>query len=236
MRVIQCEQGSAEWLQLRCGKITASRICDVMAMLKRGGEGAERRNYRVDLVAERLSGRTEDHYVSPEMAWGTEYETRARTEYEMDAGEMVETVGFILHPTIDYAGASPDGLIGSDGGLEIKCPKTATHIRWMLANQVPVEHQAQMQWNMCCAGRAWWDFASYDPRLPDGLKLFVVRLGRDDGHIAEIEEAVINFNLEVEEVASFLRKRIIERPAPSVDTRTDLEQLYAMIDRQELTP
>lgn len=236
MRIVNCEQGSAEWLQLRCGKITASRICDVLAMLKRGGEGAERRNYRVDIVAERLSGRTEDHYVSPEMAWGSEYEALARAEYEMETGAMVETVGFVLHPIYDYAGSSPDGLVGNDGGIEIKAPKTTTHIKWLLEGKVPEEHQPQMLWNMLCTQRDWWDFVSYDPRLPDGLKLFIARMQWDHQRGEDVAAAVIQFNSEVEEVVSFLRRRVKERPAPPVDTRTDLEQLYAMIDAKELTP
>jgi putative phage-type endonuclease len=200
MRTVECEQGSAQWLAVRSGRITASRICDVMAVLKRGGESADRRNYRMALVAERLTGQSEQHYVSPEMLWGTEQEQFARTAYELQNEVMTDQVGFVLHPTLDYSGASPDSLVGDLGGLELKCPKTTTHLAYMMAGQVPEEYQHQMQWNMACADREWWDFASYDPRLPEGLRLFKARLPRDEGHIAEITEEVIRLNSEVEEI------------------------------------
>lgn len=236
MRVIDCEQGSAQWLDARRGKITASRIGYVLDTLKKGGEGASRRNYRIELLAERLSGRTEDHYMSPEMLWGKELEPEARSGYEIDTGNMVERVGFVLHPSFDYAGASPDGLVGADGGLEIKCPKTTTHIKWMLAGTVPEEHQAQCLWNMLCTDRMWWDFASYDPRLPDGLKLFTVRIERDESRIAKIEQEVVQFNDELEALADDLRKRIKSSPATPIDNRSELEQLNEMMDRMELVP
>lgn len=243
MRVVKCQQGSAEWLEYRRGRITASRIADVIDRLKKGGEGASRRNYRTEIIAERLSGRSEEHYVSPEMDWGSEYEAHARAAYEIANDVMADTVGFILHPTLDYSGASPDSLIGDDGGLEVKCPKTTTHIKWMQAGVVPEEHQAQCLWNMACAERLWWDFVSYDPRLPDGLKIFIVRMERDGTRIADIEAEVIQFNQEVEFAVAQLRKKVIERPAPPVDTRSEFvdtrsefDQLMAMMDAQELIP
>jgi putative phage-type endonuclease len=236
MREIRCEQGSAEWLDARRGKITASRIADVLDRLKKGGEGAGRRNYRIDLIAERLSGRSEDHYVSPEMVWGTDCEPMARTAYEMERNVMAETIGFVLHPTMDFSGASPDSLIESDGVLEIKCPKTTTHIKWMLAGVVPEEHQAQCLWVMACTERKWCDFISYDPRLPDGLKTFIVRMQRDDAQIAAIENEVVVFDSEVDVVCSDLRMRIIERPAAPVDTRSEFDQLMSVMDAQELIP
>lgn len=234
MRHVECIQGSAAWLDARRGRITASGIANVLAVLKRGGESAERRNYRISLIAERLSGRSEDHYVSPEMAWGSEFESFARAAYEVEIGVMVDTAGFILHPHFDFAGASPDGLIGDDGGLEIKCPKTTTHIRWLLAGKVPEEHQAQMFWNMRCCERQWWDFQSYDPRLPDGLKTFVVRLERDEQRLAEIEEEVVRFNNEVEQTVAFLRQRVREPSVVPADTRSALEQLEAMLAQMEI--
>lgn len=235
MRKIDVVQGSAAWLEARCGRITASRIADVLAVLKRGGEGADRRNYRIELVAERLSGRVEDHYVSPDMERGTYLEDEARSAYEIERGVMVETAGLILHPTFDYAGASPDGLIGTDGGLEIKVPKMTTHIRWMLEGGVPEEHQPQCLWNMHCAERSWWDFESYCPDLP-GLETFVVRMERDDKRIAEIEEEVVRFNGEVERVMDDLRGRMKPRPERPIDTRSEFDQLMATMDRMELTP
>jgi putative phage-type endonuclease len=236
MRVIKCKQGTAEWLNARRGKITASRIADVMDFLKKGGEGASRRNYRIELMAERLTGRSEDHYVTPEMAWGSEYESRARAAYEVSAGVMVDQVGFVLHPIFDYAGASPDSLVGEDGGLEIKCPKTSTHLKWMMAGEVPEEHQGQMYWNMLCCEREWWDFVSYDPRLPRGLQIFTKRLERDEARINQIEEAVVAFNGEVEDALKPLQALVVKEPMPEVDTRSSLEQLNEMLDRMEMIP
>lgn len=198
MKIIDCVQGSPEWLAARCGKVTASRICDVLAKLKKGGEPSCRRDYRIQLVAEILTGQTEDQYVSKEMEWGTANEPFARASYEIAKNVMVEQVGFVLHPRIDRAGGSPDGLVGDDGGLEIKCPKTTTHIEWLLADVVPEEHQGQLLFNMACADRSWWDFCSYDPRLPEQYRLFVKRMHRDDTRIAEIEKEVEQFLLEVD--------------------------------------
>lgn len=231
MRTIDCIQGSAEWLAARCGKITASRMADVLSVLKKGGEGADRRNYRIELIAERLSGRYEDHYVSPEMAWGSEFEEMARAAYEIQTGTMADTAGFVLHPCFDFAGASPDALIGDDGGLEIKCPKTTTHIRWMMAGTVPEEHQPQMLWNMACCERAWWDFVSFDPRLPEGLKTFIVRLPRDEARIAEMECEVERFNEEVEAAIAALRPRIREahKPKPSAEALAEFEEMFGEI-------
>lgn len=236
MRTIQCEQGTAQWLDARRGKITASRIVDVLDYLKKGGEGAGRKNYRIDLIAERLSGFSEEHFVSPEMKWGTYCEPMARTAYEMERNTMVESVGFVMHPESDFTGASPDGLVDEDGALEIKCPKTTTHIKWLMAGDVPEEHQAQCLWVMACTGRKWCDFASYDPRLPDGLKLFIARMHSDKEKIEAIYSEVVRFDSEVDVVCSDLRMRIKVPPAPLVDPRSDLEQLMAMIDAQEMTP
>lgn len=236
MRTVKCLQGTAEWLEIRCGKITASRIADVLATLKKGGEGADRKNYRIELIAERISGRIEDHYVSAEMAWGSEFEPVARSAYEIATGKIVDTVGFVLHPTFDFAGGSPDGLVGEDGGIELKCPKTTTHIKWMTGGGVPEEHQAQCLWNMACAERDWWDFISFDPRMPDGLKVYIERMERDEARIKLIEEEVVRFNGEIEAAADKLRSRVIKAPEAPIDTRTPLEQLEAMMDAQELVP
>lgn len=184
------EQGSAEWLRLRMGKVTASKINDVMAKLKSGGEAAGRRNYRVQLAVERLTGQPAETYVNGAMQRGTEMEPFAREAYSFLTGNDVEQVGFIDHPTIAMSGASPDGLIGSDGMVEIKCPNSANHVEWMIAGKVPPEHVNQMQWQMECCGRKWCDFVSYDPRLPIDLQLFVKRLDRDESLIKTIREEV----------------------------------------------
>jgi hypothetical protein len=149
---------------------------------------------------------------------------------------MVDQVGFVLHPIFDYAGASPDSLVGEDGGLEIKCPKTSTHLKWMMAGEVPEEHQGQMYWNMLCCEREWWDFVSYDPRLPRGLQIFTKRLERDEARINQIEEAVVAFNGEVEDALKPLQALVVKEPMPEVDTRSSLEQLNEMLDRMEMIP
>lgn len=236
MREIVAEQGSAEWLQCRVGMVTASRISDAISFLKRGGESAARRDYRLDLIAERLSGRSENHYVSPEMEFGIENEPYARAAYEIGCGVMVDQVGFVLHPTLDFTGGSPDGLVGEDGLIEIKCGKTTTHLKWMQAGVVPEEHQDQILWNLCCTERKWADFISFDPRMPEGLRIFIVRMERDEARIAEMETLITQFNDEVEFFCKGLRKRVVQAPAPPVDTRSDFDQLMAMIDSQELVP
>jgi YqaJ-like viral recombinase domain len=204
VRIVDCEQNSAEWIWTRTGRITASRMCDLMATLKRGGEAASRRDYRAQLIAERLTGKTEDRYLSKEMQFGIEQEPFARTAYEIRTDNTVDQAGFIFHPRLDFSGASPDGLIGKDGGLELKCPKTTTHLAYMAAGTVPEEHQYQMLWCMACADRGWWDFASFDPRLPEKLRLFIVRMPRDEARIGAIEREVLKLNIEVDNICTQL--------------------------------
>lgn len=204
MNVLDFPQGSAEWLQSRAGKVTASRISDVLAKIK-AGEAASRRDYRAQIVAEVLTGRPQgDNFTNAEMQWGTETEPFARSAYEVQEGLLVDTVGLVLHPRIDRAAASPDGLAG-DGLLEIKCPKTATHLQYVLDGVVPSKYFPQMQWQMACTERAWCDFVSFDPRLPDDLQLFKVRCPRDDAKIKEMEAEVNLFLAEVDAVIAKLR-------------------------------
>jgi hypothetical protein len=177
---------------------------DLMATLKRGGEAASRRDYRAELIAERLTGKTEDRYLSKEMQFGIEQEPFARTAYEIRTESTVDQAGFIFHPRLDFSGASPDGLIGQDGGLELKCPKTTTHLAYIAAGAVPKEYQHQMLWNMACAEREWWDFASFDPRLPEKLRLFIVRMPRDEARIGEIEREVLKLNSEIQYICAQL--------------------------------
>lgn len=177
----------------------------MVAKRKRGTEElACRRDYKIELVCERLSGRVADHYVSPDMDRGSAQEPYARAAYEVATGAMVDQAGFILHPVIDFSGASPDSLVDTDGGLEIKCPRTSTHLEWLMAGVVPEEHIPQMMWNMACAERGWWDFLSFDDRLPEGLRIFCARLERDDKIIAEMEYGVMEFNAEIEAKCSKL--------------------------------
>ncbi len=207
MKILGLQQGSEEWLAARAGKVTASRIADVLAKIKTG-EAAARRDYKAQLVAEILTGQPQDSgYINAEMQWGTEQEPFARAAYEVATDSMVDQVGFVLHPTIERAGASPDGLVGDSGMVEIKCPKTATHLQYLLAKKVPAQYEPQMLWQMACTGREWCDFASFDPRLPSELQLFVVRLQRDDKRIAEMEAEVNGLLNEVDAMVEQLQRK-----------------------------
>jgi putative phage-type endonuclease len=205
-------QQTPEWFAQRVGKVTASRIADVMAKVK-SGEAASRANYRAQLVAERLTGVPAESYTNAAMQWGTDTEPYARMAYEADTGNLVLETGFVLHPEIGFSGASPDGLIGDDGLVEIKCPNTATHIEYLLNNSVPDKYKPQMAWQMACTGRQWCDFISYDPRLPDDLKLFCAKYLRDDEYITELEAAVSQFLKEVEETVLHLTEIQLRKAA-----------------------
>ncbi len=200
------EQGTAEWLALRAGKVTASRVADVIAKTKTG-PGASRANYMAELIAERLTGEPAEKFVNAAMAWGTEKEPEARALYEFLTDAEVTQVGFVPHPSISDSGASPDGLVGTDGMVEIKCPNTATHIETLLGQVVPAKYITQMQWQMACTGRLWCDFASYDPRMPDSMRLFVKRIERDDQFIEATSQEVIAFLEELAEKEQALRSR-----------------------------
>ena len=190
-------QGSPEWHAARLGKVTASRVCDVIARTKTG-YGASRANYMAELVAERLTGSPAERFVSDAMRWGTEREPEARRLYEFRVEAEVAEVGFVDHPLIAWSGASPDGLIADDGLVEIKCPNTATHLDTLLGQTVPDKYVVQMQWQMACTGRGWCDFVSYDPRLPSPMRLFVARIPRDAARIAELELEVVGFIAELD--------------------------------------
>lgn len=199
------EQGTPEWLAARAGLVTASRIADVMAKIK-SGEAASRRDYRAQLVAERISGNPSPSFTNAAMQWGTENEPFARAAYELEYDVTVDQVALIRHPDIVFAGASPDGLVNGDGLVEIKCPNTATHIKYALAGKAPADYQYQMLWQMECTGRQWCDFISYDPRMPEDMQLFVVRFERDQDRINEIKEEVVKFLAEVEaEIKSLIK-------------------------------
>lgn len=201
--IADCEQGTPEWLQLRCGKVTASRIADALAEIKKG-EAASRRNYRTELVVETLTGVPVEQYVSKEMQWGIDTEPFARAAYELRQDATVDTLGFAVHPQIPRFGASPDGLVGNDGVLEIKCPNTSTHLECLLTGAIPSEHFPQMRAELACTGRAWVDFVSFDCRLPSHLQLFVKRFHRDEERIAEMERRVLEFLAEVDDVLAHL--------------------------------
>lgn len=200
------QQGTPEWLQQRLGKATASRICDIIARTKTGW-GASRASYAAQLVAERLTQRPVESFTNAAMQWGTETEPEARRAYSFRLDVDVEETGFIDHPKIAMSGASPDGLIGGDGLVEFKCPNTSTHIATLLGDAVPAKYLTQMQWQMACTGRQWCDFASYDPRLPETMRLFVKRVERDDAEIIRLEDAVSEFLAEVDQTVAALRER-----------------------------
>lgn len=191
------EQRSPEWFAARCGKVTASRICDVMAKTK-SGPAASRLNYMAELIAQRLTGVTVEGYTNAAMQWGTDTEPDACAAYEFFTGSTVVPVGFIDHPSIAMSGASPDGHIGKQGSIEIKCPNTSTHIELLLGGVVPEKYMPQIQFQMACSGRKWCEFVSYDPRMPEDLKMFVKRVARDEKRIAEIEAAVVEFIAEID--------------------------------------
>lgn len=205
MRIIAAEQGSEAWHAARAGKVTASKIADMLARTKTGW-GASRANYAAQLVAERLTGAVADSYMNEAMRWGVEKEPEAIAAYEFYRDMPVTRVGFVLHPVIDDSGASPDGLVGEPGLIECKCPQTATHIDTLLGQNVPGKYQDQIQWQMACTGREWCDFVSFDPRMPESMRLFVKRLNRDNARIAEIEKEVRVFLAEIVKTVSELTR------------------------------
>jgi putative phage-type endonuclease len=202
---MSAEQGTAAWLAERAGKVTASRMADLLATTKTG-PSASRANYMADLVVQRMTGTIEQSFTNAAMQWGVDQEPFARAAYEILTGQIVEEVGFIPHPVIEMSGASPDGLVGSAGMIEIKCPNTATHIDFLLDGKIPGKYQLQMAWQMACCEREWVDFASFDPRLPEKLQLKVVRFHRDDAQIKDMEAKVIEFLKEVADKVAALER------------------------------
>ena len=204
-------QGSPEWHALRCGKVTASRIADVMA----GGAGKMRAAYARQLVAERLTGLpTPGGFRSASMDRGNEAEAAAREAYEYQTGSFVDQVAFVQHPTIKDSGASPDGLVGDDGGVEIKCPDSTTHIDTLQGASIDGGYLKQIHWNMACTGRQWWDYVSFDSRMKDpAMRLFIKRIPRDDAVIRHMEEAVKDFLIDVRGTIGQLRNAYVNRDA-----------------------
>lgn len=197
------EQGSDRWKQLRCGQITASRAKDVIAMTKKG-EAANRRDYRTEILVERLTGVPVEQYVSKEMLWGKQQEPFARSAYEIYAAVFVDQVGFVVHANIPFFGCSPDGLVGDDGMIQIKCGNRTTHLAWMQSGVVPIEHIPQMLAELAVTGRKWIDFVSYHPEFPEHLQLFVRRFARNEKLIAGMESEVVHFHQECESVLQSL--------------------------------
>jgi len=199
------EQRSDEWFAARLGKVTASRVADVIAKTKTG-PSASRENYSTQLVLERLTNKQADSYTNAAMQWGTETEPMARQAYELKRGLFVNETGFVDHPTIEMSGASPDGLVGTDGLIEVKCPNSATHMETMLTQKVPPKYIPQMMWQMACTGRNWCDFVSYDPRFPENLQIFIERVTYDPTYVRMLELEITQFLDEVTKKVEILRK------------------------------
>jgi len=199
------EQRTEEWFSARLGKVTASRVADVLAKIK-SGESASRKNYKMELVVQRLTGKPQESFTNAAMEWGTEQEPFARMAYEAHTGTFVKEEGFVDHPTIEGFGCSPDGIVG-EGLIEIKCPNTANHIETVLENKVPSKYIPQMQCQMACTGAKWCDFVSFDPRVPEDLQLFVVRVERDQEYIDSMEVEVKQFLSEVLDLFNQLKAR-----------------------------
>lgn len=197
------EQRSEEWFQARLGLVTASRVADVLAKIK-SGESASRRNYKIQLVSERLTGERQETYVNQAMQDGIDREQFARDRYVKQFGE-VEEVGFVKHPTLE-AGASPDGLVGTDGIIEIKCPMGSTHTETLMTQEVPSKYVSQIQFQLLVTGRKWCDFVSYNPMFPENLQVFVRRVFANKEYQQELEDEVKQFLKEVDDVISKLKE------------------------------
>jgi hypothetical protein len=199
---------SPQHIKRRLGKATASRMKDICKKQKNGGYYADRANYLKELVYERLTNREVNHFRTSAMQRGIELEPRARATYELREGVTVDRVGFVDHPTLLMSGASPDGLIGDDGGLEIKCPEYAVHQETLVAEDIPEDNLWQMHWNMACLPeRQWWDFVSFNPEFPASMTYFGKRLMRDDAVIAKMTEEVELFLQEVDQRVAYLMER-----------------------------
>ena len=199
------EQRTEEWFAAKLGKVSASRVADVLAKIK-SGESASRKNYKMELVVQRLTNKVGESFTNAAMEWGTEQEPFARMAYEAHTGTFVKEEGFVDHPTIEGFGCSPDGIVG-EGLIEIKCPNTANHIETVLENKAPSKYIPQMQCQMACTGAKWCDFVSFDPRVPEDLQLFVVRVERDQEYIDSMEVEVKQFLSEVLDLFNQLKAR-----------------------------
>jgi putative phage-type endonuclease len=200
----EVEQGSPEWFALRLGKVTASRIKDVIATTKTG-YSTSRDKYMTQLLLERITNTVAESYTNDAMTWGTEQEPFARAKYEGLASTLVEQVAFVNHPTIPMSGASPDGLVMDDGLVELKCPMSHTHLESILGG-IDDQYMPQVQWQMAVTGRSYTDLCSYDPRFPEHLQLVVKRIPRDDDYIAKLEKEVVKFLAELDDKVNKVNK------------------------------
>jgi len=197
------DQRTDDWFAARLGKVTASRIADVVAKTK-SGVSASRGNYMAQLIVERMTGKPTESYSNSAMQWGTDTEPLARAAYEMATDYMVDEVGFVEHPRLAMSGASPDGLVGDEGLIEIKCPNTATHIETLISDNIDNKYLLQMQWQMACTGRKWCDFVSFDPRMPEALQIKIICVSFHETLVADLESQVEQFLNETQEKVDFL--------------------------------
>jgi putative phage-type endonuclease len=204
-RIAAIQQGTEEWHQLRLGKVTASRVADILAKTK-SGASASRGNYLIELALQRVTKTIEESYTNSAMEWGVATEPQARVAYEVSTGNFVDQIAFVNHPTIEGFGCSPDGLVG-EGLIEIKCPNSATHWSYIKANEPPQKYIIQMQAQMAVTGAKWCDFVSFDPRMPERSQLLIIRVNRDDEFIAEMENEIKQFLSEVETEVNLMEKR-----------------------------
>lgn len=220
MRVVHCQQGDATWFNARLGHVTSSDVIRAIKERKRGtGPLAERERYKRELLLESLTGVPTEHYVSPAMDFGREYEPMARAEYEMAKGVDLELVGYVLHPRLPRCGASPDALVGEDGLVELKVPNADTHLEYIIDDVVPDEYVPQMMWQMACTGRQWCDFVSFQPperNFDERLSMFIKKLARDDSYIAEMEAKVQQFLVEVNAMAENLGRSLEDQLRASI--------------------
>lgn len=214
--ILKIDQQSPEWLDARLGKCTGSRVKDATSFLKNGKSSAARDRYMIDVVCERLTRRSIEHYVTPAMEWGIETERWARAAYEVVTDNEVDLVGIALHPTIENFAASPDGFVGNDGITEFKCPITANHVAWMLSDEIPEDYLPQLLAELSCSGRSWVDFVSFDPRLPRPYQMFIKRLHRDDAQVSEMNGKVIDFLKEADDLVVTLQSRFGNETPPPV--------------------
>lgn len=198
------EQRTDEWLLARCAKVTASRVADVVART-RTGYAASRDNLMAQIIVERLTGKPSETFTNAAMEWGTQQEPIARAAYAARTGQLVDEVGFIDHPTIKWAGASPDGVIGNSL-VEFKNPNTATHLEYCLTKQIPQKYVYQMQFQMAVTGAESCDFVSFDSRLPERYQMLIIPVKRDNQLISMLEDEVRKFLAEVETKLSELEK------------------------------
>lgn len=204
MQIIRdIQQGSDEWLELRLGKITASKLSDVMSKGRGSAPSKTRASYMLQLAAEKLTGQPEDSFSNKYMEWGNECEPQARSMYEFDSGNDVEEVAFVEHD--EWFGVSPDGLVGDNGLLEIKCPKTTTQIERYLAGVFPSAYKAQVQGQLLATGREWCDFVSFDPRISGEASYFCIRVERDEDYLKELSASISAFKDELIEMLGKLK-------------------------------